>query len=59
MIKKINFLNLTGAIVCFIFAYAVAKGKTSIVFSNIENEMFTFALAFTIGVFFCMDVKKD
>ena len=59
MIKRINVLSLIGAIVCFVFAAVVAKGKSGIMFSNIENEMFTFALAFTVGVFFCMDIQKD
>jgi hypothetical protein len=59
MIKRINFINLIGAVACFILAYAVISGTSGIVFPSIENEMFTFAIACTIGIFFLAAVKKD
>jgi hypothetical protein len=59
MLKKINFVNLIGGVACFILAYAVASGTSGIVFPSVENEMFTFAIACTVGIFFLAAVKKD
>ena len=59
MLKKINVVNLIGGIGCFILAYAVASGTSRVPFPNVENEMFTFAIACTVGIFFFMGVKKD
>jgi hypothetical protein len=58
MLKKINFVSLFGAILCFVFAYAIGNGITGIVFSSVESEMFTFALACTAGCLFLAAVTK-
>lgn len=57
MINKINFLNLIGAIVCFVFAFIIVKG-TNGVFVSVDNEMVTFVISCMVGMFFLTGVKK-
>ncbi len=56
--KKINVGYLFGSLASFAAAILIITGKTGLTIQPM-NELFTFAVAFMLGVLCAIGIKKD